>query len=784
MKKGIDDDIQSNNKNNNQSDQEELNSNKDTKNTYKKSQKVKFRHKHPFIYYGFWSILIIGLIIVTFALLYVLNTLKDTPKIDEDMLKSNQTSRMYDKNGDLIWEDTKSRRDYIKYKDIPKPYKEILLSTEDRDFYKNKGFSYKGFINAGFGYIKEKLGGSQARGGSTLEQQLVKNVVFSSEQKDRNVDRKIKEMMLAYQLDKNFSKNQILEWYVNKIEMGENTFGGKTAMMTYYGKDLKNMKDYSPENLSKIATIVGLAQAPSTYNIYDNPKGTQMRKNDVLYAAKENHAISNAQYKEAVKINVKEGLKKRYWRNEKILNQTKNHSAYVNSALKQISDLGYDMQKTPLEIYTKLDPKKDIWLNNKVNESKYFQDKKQQSAVTVIDNRNHNVIAQSGGRFTKDPYGINRATQRTRSSGSIIKPFLDYGPAIEYFGYGTNYKLNANNYVYPGTNIIAHNYGRWEYGNVDMKEALWQSYNTPAIRLLDQHIGSNRAKKFMSGLNLDVKDTYGGADALGLDVSTEDIASAFSAVANGGEYQKASYINELKFVDGSKKKIVNDKKRAMKKSTAYILLKMMEGVPYENKDAKEAKIKEFKGHAMKTGSVAYDDQMQINLPDFAAKDGWVGGTTKDISTVLWTGYDSPNEPGHYLSKNNTQQRQSLYADIMKKFGKIGNTSDWSKPSTVYSTGTSIKSDYSPLDTKSDEFSTPNVSDLTSKDYNDFIANFNKNNGDKVIDSKDGMKKAPKDYKAEEWKSHLSKKDKKIYERWQNDDQYNSSDLPDDVYIGD
>ena len=773
MKNSIDD-----NKDN--KDNKNNNSNKDTN----EKVKIKFRHKHKFIYYGLWICVVSGLMILTFSLLYILNTLKDTPKIDEDMLKSNQTSRMYDKNGDLIWEDTKSRRDYIKYKDIPKPYKEILLSTEDKDFYKNKGFSYKGFINAGFGYIKEKLGYGQARGGSTLEQQLVKNVVFSSKQKDRNVDRKIKEMMLAYQLDKNFSKNQILEWYVNKIEMGENTFGGKTAMMTYYGKDLKDMKEYSPENLSKIATIVGLAQAPSTYNIYDNPKGTQLRKNNVLYAAKENKTISKSQYDEAVKVNVKDGLKKRYWRNKEVLNQTKKHSAYVNSALKQISDLGYNMQKTPLEIYTKLDPKKDSWLNNKVNESKYFQDKKHQSAVTVIDNRNHNVIAQSGGRFTKDPYGINRATQRTRSSGSIIKPFLDYGPAIEYLGYGTNYKLNANNYTYPGTNLVAHNYGHWEYGNVDMKEALWQSYNTPAIRLLDQHTGSNRAKKFMSGLNLDVKDSYGGGDALGLDVSTEDIASAFSAVANGGEYQKASYVDKLKFADGSTRKIKNNKKRSMKQSTAYILLKMMEGVPYENKDAKEAKIKEFKGHAMKTGSVAYDDQMQANLPDFAAKDGWVGGTTKDISVTLWTGYDSPNEPGHYLTKNNTKQRQSLYADIMKKFGKMGRTSDWSKPKTVYSSGSGIKSDHSPLDKKDDEFSKPSIPDLSSKNYNDFISKFNKNNGDKVIDSKEGMKKAPKNYKEEKWKDDLSKKDKKIYERWQNDDQYNESDLSDDVYTGD
>lgn len=759
-----------------------MSENKEINQKSNKKPRVKFRHKHKYIYYGIWVTLITGLFIVAFASLYVINVLNHTPKIDEDMLKSNETSKMYDKDGRLIWADTEFRRDYIKYDDIPKPYKKILFSVEDQDFYKNDGFSYKGVLNAGFGYAKEKMGGSPARGGSTLEQQLIKNVVFSSEKKDRNIDRKIKELMLAKQLDENFSKNQILEWYVNKIEMGENSYGAKTAMMTYYGKDLKKMDDYSPDNLSKIATIVGLGQAPSAYNIYDNPDAAQKRKNDVLYAAKEQGQISQEQYDAAIKINVKDGLKNRYWRNTEVLQSTKEHAAYVNSTLKEIKSLGYDIKKTPLQIYTKLDQDKDKWLNHKVNESKYFQDKKHQVAVTVLDNKSGDVIAQTGGRFTNEPYGINRATQRTRSSGSIIKPFIAYGPAIEYLGYGSNYKLNANNYVYPGTSIVAHNYALREYGNVDMKEALWQSYNTPVLRLLDQHVGSNRAKKFLSGLDLDVKDQYGGSDGLGLDLSTEDIASGFATLANEGMHKKASYVDKIKFADNSEKKIEYKKNRAMKKSTAYILLKMMEGVPYENTDAKSAKISEFKGHAIKTGSVAYGDEMQQYLPDFAAKDGWIGGTTKDVSTVLWTGYDSPNEPGHYLSKENTKQRQSLYADIMRKFAKDRDTSDWSKPNTVYSSGNSIKSDHSPLDkNKSDEFSIPSIKDLTSQAFNSFLTTVNDQTS--VEDSKSGQVKAPKDYKEGKWKDDLSKEDKKIYERWQQDNQYNKSDLPNDVYTG-
>ena len=176
--------------------------------------------------------------------------------------------------------------------------------------------------------------------------------------------------------------------------------------------------------------------------------------------------------------------------------------------------------------------------------------------------------------------------------------------------------------------------------------------------------------------------------------------------------------------------------------------------------------------------------MQAYLPDFAAKDGWIGGTTKDMSVVLWTGYDSPNKPGHYLSKQNTNQRQTLYKDIMTEFAQKGDTSDWKKPSTVSQSGTGVKADYSPLDTHEDDLSMPSPNQLQSTQINPFITHFDKDKGYKVKSSKEGQQKAPKSFKEGKWKKHMSKKDKKIYERWQNDDQYGKDDLPDNIYVGD
>lgn len=730
----------------------------------KKRYKIKFRHKHPILFYLFMSSLLIIALSSYFVTKYIQDVLNDTPEITEKLLKSEQTSNMYDNKGKLIWSETRFRRDYIKSKDIPELYKDLLLSTEDKDFYEHQGFSTKGLVNAGISVVKEKMGKGESRGGSTIEQQLIKYVAFSTSVKDRTIDRKIKELWLAQQLYENYSKDQILEWYINKIDMGENSYGANTAAITYYGKSLKYLgQSYEPENISKLATIAGLGQAPSTYNIYVNPELAQKRRNIVLLSAYNNNKISKAQYDAALKVNVKDGLRKRYWRNKATLNVTKQHSAYVNSVLKQLKELGYNLEKTPMQIYTELDQNQNQKLNNIINNHPGYKDKNQQAASTVIDNNTGIVIAQSGGRNIIEPYALNRATQTIRSSGSTIKPFIDYGPAIEYLGYGTNYKLDSSRYTYPGTNFSAGNFGGYTYGMVDMKFALRQSLNTPAIRLLDQHVGSERAKQFLSNLGLDVKESYGAGDALGLNVSTEQLAAAYAAIGNGGTYHKPRYIDKIIFNDGSQKKIRFESKKAMQQSTAYILAKILEGTTAPNSSATAAKIKEFKGHIVKSGTVAFDVNSTIWRPDTAASDAWMSGATKNISTVVWTGYDVPNKPGNWVLEEQ-KVRHNLYKEIMRTFNAGLNTSDWKKPNNVYMSGSGLKADYSapPVENKIDM---PNLN------INNFgiMREFIKRNPSQVKDSPNKINQIPKDYKFESWTKSIKDDDKPIYNQWLNSD---------------
>lgn len=332
--------------------------------------------------------------------LYITKVLKETPVITEDTLKTATagTTNMFASDGTtIIYSDTNNIRDYITKDKIPKLYSNLLLSTEDKDYYKESGYSLKGTLNGVKGVLTSS---SDTRGGSTIEQQLIKNLVFSTSAKDRTINRKIKELWLSLQMDKNFSKEQILEWYINLIYLGENSYGANTIAITYYNLPLESLNDRSPETISKLAIIAGLGQSPSAYNLYTNPEGVKERRNIILKTAYKNNVITKKEYNEALNVDVTTGLQERYWRNSTSLAQTTEHSAYITSALQQIKDLGYDLEKTHLQIYTGLDLQTDSDVKSIVDNFYGYQSDTMQAATTIIDPTTGLVKAQYGGRNT------------------------------------------------------------------------------------------------------------------------------------------------------------------------------------------------------------------------------------------------------------------------------------------------------------------------------------------------------------------------------------------------
>lgn len=676
---------------------------------------VKFRHRHP----HFVRLVKLTTVVVSttavLSIAYVREATKEPIALSTEMLTSpSVSSTMYDTAGNVIWKNNVYAQRYVEYKDIPKEYIDFLLATEDAEFFEQEyGISLKGFLNGVSSKAMNMLGKDvSVRGGSTIEQQLVK--MSSDAYENRTISQKFREMETAYRLTKTYSKEKILELYVNKMELGENSVGANTVAYTYYGQTLKEIaEDKTAVGLSKLAIIAGLGQAPTTYNLYDNPENAEGRRRDVVQSAYNEGKLTKKQAEEILKIPIQEGLKERYWQNNEVMEQTIAHNAFVVGTLDELKEQGFDPYSQSMEIHTSLDSEKDNEVRAVMDNDGIYQPlddsigrtSLQQSATTVVDNTTGKIVAQFGGRHQTEPLGLNRASQQTRSSGSIIKPFLSYAPAIEYLGQGSGYSLDSSNYQYAGTNIIARNYGGYVYGNVPMYRALRLSLNTTAIRELDQNIGSDRAKTMLKNLGLDVKDYYGGQDALGLHVSTEQIAGAMSALANYGMYQKPSHINYIATKEG-RVDFSYPKTQAMHDSTAYILLKILEGVTKSGGSALKADIPEYQGYATKTGTVGYDGNDGIPRPDLVASDVWIGGTTKNYAIVVWSGYDSPNLQGHWVEESNNA-KYAIYNALTRYFNNGRDVSDWNQPSTVSGSGGDVytpTATYEPVNTYKPLFS--------------------------------------------------------------------------------
>lgn len=623
-----------------------------------------------------------GLIICAGVPWYIQHETNNLPTITKQTLRSDASSNMYSANGRLIWSSAVNKRVYVKYKDLPKNYINLLLSTEDRTFFQDSALNGKGLLNAGISFVKSKLHLGAARGGSTIEQQLIKLSIFSTSEKDRNVNRKIKEAFLAEQLEHNYTKKQILEMYVNKIYLGEGCYGAQTLSKTYWDKPLNKL------NLSQLAIVVGLGQAGSYYNLYDRPNVVKIRRDQVLKAALANHKITTSQYYDALNTPIQQGLKKRYWQGKRLEPVEKRYASFINATLMELTNTGYDLNKTPLQIHTSLDEKMNNIVNTIFNKHpEFYQNKRQQAAITIANPKTGHIIAQNGGRFSHSIVGLNRAISRNRSTGSSIKPINDYGPALQYLGWNTGYLLNSGPYHYAGTNVTATNVGGASYGMVTMRRAIVESMNTPAIRTLDA-VGPLRAKTFAGKLDITQKAPIAGSSALGMNASTEQMAMAYAAFANGGVYKQPEYINYLIFPDFSRKNLTNKGHVAMSKATAYVMTNMLKGVINDSAGTLHAGKVSGIHMAAKTGTVAYPYGAKV--PDDSAMDFWTCGYTKSLSIALWEGYDHPMKKNSFLwDMKSIKLRGRLWRYLVTRITKGRDNSDWSRPKGVAGYGTNL-----------------------------------------------------------------------------------------------
>ena len=349
-----------------------------------------------------------------------------------------------------------------------------------------------------------------------------------------------------------------------------------------------------------------------------------------------------------------------------------------------------------MDVYTNVDQEaqKHLWDIYNTDEYVAYPDDELQVASTIVDVSNGKVIAQLGARHQSSnvSFGINQAVETNRDWGSTMKPITDYAPALEYGVYDSTATIvHDEPYNYPGTDTPVYNWDRGYFGNITLQYALQQSRNVPAVETLNK-VGLNRAKTFLNGLGIDYPSLH-YSNAISSNTtesdkkygaSSEKMAAAYAAFANGGTYYKPMYIHKVVFSDGSEKEFSNVGTRAMKETTAYMMTDMMKTVLVYG--IGRGAYLPWLPQAGKTGTSNYTDEeieKYIKNTGYVAPDEMFVGYTRKYAMAVWTGYSNRLTP---LVGDGLTVAAKVYRSMMTYLSEGSNPEDWNMPDGIYRNG--------------------------------------------------------------------------------------------------
>ena len=632
------------------------------------------------------SIGLLSLFIAAFLLgggvfLYYANK---APELSESKLVATTSSKIYDSKNELIADLGAERRVNAQSSEIPTDLVNAIVSIEDHRFFTHRGLDS---IRIAGAFLRNLSSSGGLQGGSTLTQQLIKLTYFSTSTADQTLSRKVQEAWLAIQLERTATKQEILTYYVNKVYMSNGNYGMQTAAENYYGKDLKDL------SIPHLALLAGMPQAPNQYDTYSHPEEALERRNLVLSEMQKHGYLTAEQYETAINTPITDGLQS--------LRAVNSYPQYMDNYLKEVIDqveqeTGYNLLTTGMEVYTNVDQEvqKRLWDVYNTDEYVDYPDDDLQAASTIMDVTNGKVIAQLGSRHQSSnvSFGINQAVETNRDWGSTMKPITDYAPALEYGIYdSTAYMLKDAPYNYPGTNIPVYNWDKSYFGNITLQYAIQQSRNVTAVETLER-VGLDQAKTFLNGLGIDYP-TMVYANAISSNTtesnkkygaSSEKMAAAYAAFANGGIYHKPMYINKVIFSDGSSKEFSDAGTRAMKETTAYMMTEIMKTVLTYGTG--RGAYMSWLPQAGKTGTSNYtDDEIEnyIKRYDYVAPDEMFVGYTRKYSMAVWTGYSNRLTP---IEGDGFRVAANIYRSMMQYLSEDDSPGDWTMPEGVYRSG--------------------------------------------------------------------------------------------------
>ena len=561
--------------------------------------------------------------------------------IDEDALSSSEVYiEVYDKENKPIKEFNEINKQYANIENLSDTTKNAFISIEDKSFYSHSGVNYKRMVKALINDVKAR---KLKEGASTITQQLVKNTQLTS---DKTVERKIKEIALAQKLEKRYSKDEILEKYLNIIYFGNNCYGIESASNYYFSKSAKDLSS------SEAATLAAIIKSPAKYSPTKNPDNCLKRRNLVLSEMYKDNFIQADEYNLAINKPLSLTI------NEKPKNKL---NSYSQSAIDEaVSILKIPAKKIALKgykIYTYQDQEKQNALTNAID----IEGLDCNSAAVVIDNNNHTVQAYVGSSNYK-------ILDAKRQPGSCIKPVLVYAPALN------------EDIIYPCTPLLDEkttisdytpkNIGDVYRGYISAREALSKSINIPSVKVLS-YVGIDKAKSCAEdmGFVFDEKDdSYSLAlGGMTYGVNLVQLASSYSTFANGGKFAPAKFVS---FITDKNNKLVYvnkpHEKQVLREDASYLITDMLKTCAKSGTAKKLASLD--KEIAAKTGTVGKSNSKQ-NL------DAWNVSYTKDQTICVWLG-NLDNSPISYAGGNQPTEIARRY------FSQVEDNSHFSVPSSI------------------------------------------------------------------------------------------------------
>ncbi|SDW85259.1 penicillin-binding protein, 1A family [Lachnospiraceae bacterium KHCPX20] len=597
----------------------------------------------------------------------------------EDTFKTAQTSIAYDDNNKVM-SVLKGEKDvyYLPFDEIPVEARQAIVSIEDKKFYEHHGVDYKAIVRAAWAAVRNRR---VTQGGSTITQQLAKNIFLTP---DRKWERKVEEIYIAMDLEKKYGKKKILEFYLNNVYFGNGYYGIQAAAQGYFGKDVVNL------STSQTAFLCGIPNAPTRYNPRTHLDNALKRRDRVLRNMREDGILSQSDLDAAIaeKITIKEP--KEYYNNYQdtflyycatralmeadgfefryTFDNPADEKAYQAQYKQAYDEYHARLYTGGYRIYSTLNKDKQKKLQKSINEGlSSFKEKSKdgtyqlQGAGVCIDNETGSVVAIVGGRGQKSSvYTLNRAFQSTRQPGSTIKPLVVYTPALEN-GYTPNTVVDDHKFEGGPSNA-----GGTYSGKISMRVAVEKSKNTVAWQIFDKltpKVGIDylRNMKFAS---IEKTDETLAASLGGLTkgVSPLEMAKGYATIENDGAYRDPTCIAKITTADGG---IVweNDHEESIvyQEEAARQMTDILQGV-----------ITRGTGVGLGLGDMPCAGKTGTTN---GSKDGWFVGYTPYYTTSIWVGYDIPRTlnglagatyPGHIWQNYMKQIHQGL---AVKKFEK-------------------------------------------------------------------------------------------------------------------